>query len=453
MGLDGAGLVIGDVSGAVHRVIGGFAAGERILGSESGPVVLRAAKDAELLSFAVGRLGRGEVVALVPEASGGDYVDEVREQLGLVTRARTAGADGGEGILALPTSGSTGHPKIVALAVSRIERFMSWGAGFFGFGADTVSLSLSPWNFDVSLLDTWAVLAAGGVVVAADPRRFQEREHVAGLLSDHGVTFLQTVPSTLDVVVDAVEGRSFGGVRDVIVTGGVAAAATRRAAATLFPKARFHNVYGSTEVNDCLIYTAAAATFATADDVPLGLPIAGCEVFLDYGVSVQPWDRCPDGLPGELLVRTPWMAEGYISGGEIEPLAEAWGERALYPMRDRVERVGDQLRYLGRTDRTVKLRGQRINLDEIEKVASAIGPVRAACAWISSSVAGDELHLACSQPVNGLQVSGMALRLALSRRLPPYAIPNRLHLLDKPFPLNGNGKPNLERIMAEVEKA
>jgi non-ribosomal peptide synthetase component F len=341
----------------------------------------------------------------------------------------------------------------VALRRNAIERFLEWGVKYFDLDEGSTSLSLGPWNFDVSLLDTWAVLAGGGSVVCANPQRLPEPGYLADLLQDRDITFLQVVPSTLDVLVHAAGPHTtFPFVKDVIVTGGAAGVTTRRAAVDLFPQARFHNVYGSTEVNDCLLHTAPAAEFASTVALPLGAPVAGCDVRVDVDGEILLLADCPDGTEGELLVRTPWMAAGYIEGGRIRPLIDPGPDHGLYRMKDRVLIAGERIAYLGRSDRTVKLRGQRLNLDEIERLASATGMVRAACAWLSASDAGDdELHLAYTTAEGAAPGSGLQIRLALSGRLPPYAIPSRLHAFGPAFPLNGNGKPHLERIKTQAE--
>lgn len=435
------------------RIFGGYERPGEAIATGSSAVLLRAAKNARVLRTVVDELSRGNVVALVPELSGDEYCEQVRAQLDALTDARSTPHGWNEGILALPTSGSTGRPKLVALPVSGIEGFIAWGVQHFTLDERSASLSLSPWNFDVSLLDTWAVLAGGGSVICADPQRLHEPDYITKLLSGHNISFLQTVPSTLDVLVHAAgPDESFPSVKDVIVTGGVAGVTTRRAAAVLFPQARFHNVYGSTEVNDCLLHTAPAAEFASAVTLPLGTPVAECDVRVDVDGEVRLLADCADGTEGELLVRTPWMAAGYIDCGRITPLIDPGPDQGLYRMKDRVLIAEGRMVYLGRSDRTVKLRGQRLNLDEIERLATATGVVRAACAWLSASDAGEEeLHLAYTTAEGATPGSGLQVRLALSGRLPPYAIPSRLHAFGTTFPLNGNGKPHLERIKTQAE--
>lgn len=405
--------------------------------------VLPAFKSPELLAVCAGRLEAGEVVALVPTTATAAYVDRVEDLLGRYAASRPAD-ETREGILALPTSGSTGSPKLVALPASGIAAFLRWAETAFGLDAATTSLSLSPWNFDVALLDTWAVLAAGGEVLAAEASRMRDPSYLAVLLRGQRPTFVQVVPATLEVLLAAVADDGLPSVRDVVLTGGVVTRARRAAAADAFPNARFHHVYGATEVNDCLLATLSGSELAAMDDLPLGVPIEGCEVHLAGR---------EDGV-GEILVRSPWMARGYLHEGGLEPLptVEIAGRGAFYPMRDRATLTDGQLTYAGRVDRTVKVRGQRISLDEVEQVARATDLVGMACAWLGGPGNAEEVHLAYTAPEVGQPpVPGLRLRVAMSSGLPSYAMPNQLHPFAEPFPLNGNGKPDLLTIKQSTE--
>ncbi|MFK3672343.1 AMP-binding protein [Leifsonia aquatica] len=430
------------------RIVGAYGEESSGMAVTDGSLVARAAKNPSLLMAVRESLNDGGVAALLPELSGTEYVENVRSRIADFCRGRP---DGAGGLLVFPTSGSTGEPKLVALATAGIESFMGWGREYFSFGEDTVSLSVSPWSFDVSLLDTWAVLAAGGRVIAAEPRRLTDASYVARLLDGDQVTFVQAVPSTLGhLVAAAAPGASFHAVEDVVVTGGVAHPALRQAAAALFPRARFHNVYGSTEVNDCLIYTCSADEFGVATALPLGDAIDGCQVLLDAEIPLSTQRPYPIGAEGELWARTPWMAAGYLRDGQLVPLVKNYG--APYPMRDRARVDGDgTLRYLGRTDRTVKIRGQRVDLDQIEDAARSTGLVGDVCAWADTEGHVQELNLACVAHADVAAAPGLRFRLQLSQRLPPYAMPNRIHHFDESLPLNSNGKPHLARIRAQLE--
>jgi acyl-coenzyme A synthetase/AMP-(fatty) acid ligase len=440
---------------AVDGVLeGGSSKGDAVTGPDFG--VYRAMKSSQTIGACVDLINRGGVVALLPTSASDSYLGEIVRQVDQFTRSRTLSLDGySQGIVALPTSGSTGSPKLVAIPATGVARFLAWGKEHFGFDASTISLSLSPWNFDVSFLDTWAVLAAGGVVVAADTDRLQDTGYLRGLLVEHRPTFVQVVPSTLDALLNAAgDDNAFVSVKDLVLTGGAASRSSRAAVARLFPAAAFHNVYGATEVNDCLIQKFSAAEFSEAETLPLGSPISGCEIVLNSQDKTQRVGRYAEDTEGELLVRTPWMALGYITEGALQPLPgtafEPYG--VLYPMRDRVSCTGGRLTYLGRLDRTIKLRGRRINLDEIEQVVRQTGLAGMACAWVDDSANAQELHVAYTAPGHdSLPASGLKLRLLMSRYLPAFAMPNHLYPFNGAFPLNGNGKPDLSTIKKQVE--
>lgn len=132
---------------ATDRIVGGDNTSDGVsrLASNSS-VVFRATKNPHLLRCVINELTRGHVVALVPELSGNDYCEQISTQIESFASARSTTEGQDEGVLALPTSGSTGSPKLVALPVGKIERFIMWGVQQFLFDNHTTSLSLSPWS-------------------------------------------------------------------------------------------------------------------------------------------------------------------------------------------------------------------------------------------------------------------------------------------------------------------
>lgn len=384
---------------------------------------------------------------LTPPAAGRPYLDEVSKILeGYQGPGTETGSAGGSVVFL--TSGSTGAPKLVKIPAAGISTFMHWGTKAFSFGPDTVSLSLSPWNFDVSVLDTWSVLAAGGTVVAADAEKIHQRGYCSELLTEHRISFLQLVPATLQALLsDLAPEHRVSSVRDVVITGGVASRAQREVAAQHFPQAVFHNVYGSTEVNDCLIFSTNARNFAAASELPLGIPIEGCQfrIRTETGQLIG-LAELAEGAKGELLVRTPWMAEGYLENTGLRNLLDQ--PESFYPMRDLVQVRNNHLHFIGRIDRTVKLRGQRVSLDDIEASATSIPGISQSVAWVTGSAGSEAISLAytaiADQPHS---LSGLTIRKGLSAKLPGYAMPNRIHNLGERFPLNSNGKPSLVEIM------
>ncbi len=414
--------------------------------------VYRATKRHDLIDKCINLVNQGGVVALVSDAATDDYFTSIIEQVENFSRSRIAHPDRPEGILALPTSGSTGTPKLVAIPAASIKRFIAWGSEYFAFTESTVSLSLSPWNFDISLLDAWAVLASGGTVVAAEPAKIHIEGYLAYLVRAYKPQFLQVVPATLEALVASSRKQSYDCVRDVALTGGVASKSLRSRATQIFPRAKFHNIYGSTEVNDCMINSMSADCFAGTETLSLGVPISECIIRIRANGQ---HDKMPDSLKanvgeGELLVWTPWIARGYITNGKLASLPK--DSNGLYPMKDHVSLACGQVFYRGRQDRTIKIRGQRVNLDEIENAARRTELVGMAHAWVHYNDSGQEIHLAYTPfAQKNTPISGLQLRIALSRILPTFAMPNHLHPFSTQFPLNGNGKPDTVHIESIIE--
>lgn len=394
-------------------------------------------------------LERGDVVALIPTTASDGYQQSVADRVARFVDTRSGGEREHQGLLALPTSGSTGEPKLVALRAAAISKFLRWGRSHFSFGPGTTSLSLSPWNFDVSLLDTWAVLSAGGSVAAADPLRLHDVDYLRLNLTQHRPTFIQVVPATLDALLKAAGDMTCDSVTDIVLTGGVATQAMRAKAARAFSQATFHNIYGSTEVNDGLIESLTAEQFGELETLALGRPIDGCDVHLETtGRGVVPLEAA-EGVTGELLVRTPWMACGYITDAGLNPLPTRGS--GLYPSGDQATFSHGRLDYKGRRDRIVKIRGQRVDLDEIEHVARLTKLVGMVVVWVGGTEPEQRLHMAYTAPDHSTgAAAGLNLRLAMSAHLPTHAMPNHFHAFNDPFPQNANGKPDLHAIKKHI---
>jgi len=127
---------------------------------------------------------------------------------------------------------------------------------------------------------------------------------------------------------------------------------------------------------------------------------------------------------------------------------DCWRSLARSPALNRTNGWRSGLQILS----TIKLRGRRINLDEIEQVVRQTGLAGMVCAWVDDSANAQELHVAYTTPGHdSLPASGLKLRLLMSRYLPAFAMPNHLYPFNGAFPLNGNGKPDLSTIKKQVE--
>lgn len=325
------------------------------------------------------------------------------------------------GGLLTTTSGSTGTPKIVVHDPAGIDRFADWARTRFALDRGTTSLSHSPLNFDVALLDVWAVLRAGGRVHFAAPDLLTDGRAIGQQIEQERVTLVQTVPAVLRLL--AAGAGTQPSVRTVVSTGDFFPAADTDALRGTFPSAEVVSIYGATETNDTFV-----ADVRSASDGLLGDPLPGVRWRVD----------APDGeRQGRLVVQSPFQALGYLGAQGPDPWhAEADGR--WFTSGDLVEITAHGLRLHGRVDRVAKIRGHRVSLDDVESVLRAHPDVLEA---VVLAVPGDEARLEAVVRTSGTSpLSTLALRTWLAARLPRAALPGRIWPTTRPFLQTTTGK-------------
>ncbi|MEU4569781.1 AMP-binding protein [Micromonospora sp. NPDC023956] len=346
----------------------------------------------------------------------------------------------------LTTSGSTGTPKIVPLGAGAVDRFVDWVHAAFDVGPGRRVLSYAPLNFDLSLFEVWATLAHGGQVVLVDPDT-ATGPRLLDLLRTRQVHVVEAVPLLYELLVDAARPH---GVRldtpdQVVVTGDAIRPACLAALPALFPNARLTNVYGCTETNDSFRHEVRLPRDA-AGPLPLGDPLPGVSALLvdDAGRVVT-----GPGV-GELYVHTPFQTSGYLHPSG-PPRFVAHPERAdgrrYFRSGDLVRRDPDgTLTLSGRNDFQVKIRGQQVNLQEVENVLLAHDDVReAVVVAVSREPGGRSLHAVVRRrAASGL--TDVDVRTFGARRLPAAAVPSTVRITDGPLPRTATGKPDRDRI-------
>jgi acyl-coenzyme A synthetase/AMP-(fatty) acid ligase len=355
-------------------------------------------------------------------------------------------------VLLLTTSGSTGLPKIVPIAGGAVDRFTAWAADAFGIEEGTNVLNYAPLNFDLCLLDVWTTLAHGGSVVLVDPDQAMSGRHLLETIERHDVHVVQAVPMFHRLVSDAARdhGTVLPSVRHAMTTGDALPGPVLAELPRLYPNARLHNIYGCTETNDSFVHEVTGEQAAAGATLPLGRPLpgAGALVVTDDGTVLE------GPGSGELWVTTPFQTSGYLGAAAARPVfvphpAGADGRR-WYRTGDLVHRAADgALTLAGRTDFQVKVRGVRINVQEVEHVLLAHPEVtEAAVLALPDEVAGRLLH-AVARRTPGSGLNSLALRGHLARGLPKAAIPSVLRFTDEPLPRTSTGKVDRDRVVKD----
>jgi amino acid adenylation domain-containing protein len=326
------------------------------------------------------------------------------------------------------TSGSTGAPKGVEVIHRGLANVALAQRLVFGLCPGRRVVQLSSPTFDASVFETVLALTAGATLVVA-PAGVLAGAELADFMDEARVDVVVTPPSILATLPEG-RGRSL---RLVSVAGeSCPADLARRFSAT----AEFHNLYGPTEAT----IWATSGRRAEGARIAIGAPIANTTTF----VMDERLDVLPVGVAGELCIAGPGLARGYLNRPDLTaerfPAHASSAGSRIYRSGDLVRqtRAGD-LVFLGRVDRQVKVRGLRIELEEIEVALRAAPHVVDAIAE-TVEVGGQAIVVAYLQLAAGRTEDILeSCRDALRGRLPTYMMPSRFVAVDG-FARTASGK-------------
>ena len=351
----------------------------------------------------------------------------------------------------LYTSGTTGRPKGALIAHAAIVNRLMWMQHQYPLGAADVVLQKTPCSFDVSVWEFFWPPLAGARLVMAPPEAHRDPEALADLVARHGVTTLHFVPSMLALFLDLLEAdaaRRDGceSLTTVFASGEALSRDLARRFAAALPGAALHNLYGPTEAAVDVTYAPAAGPAADGEGgVPIGRPVWNTALhILDH--QLRP---VPVGVAGELYLSGVQLAEGYLGRPGLtaerfvaDPFAD--GQR-LYRTGDLAcWRPNGQVAYLGRTDHQIKIRGQRVELGEIEaQMAQLPGIARAVAHAVDLTGGADGADgrqiVGYVVPSPPARIAPEAVREALRAVLPGHMVPAAVIAVDA-LPLSPNGK-------------
>jgi len=336
------------------------------------------------------------------------------------------------------TSGSTGVPKGVEITHANLGHLIRWHRNTFGVRRQDRASHLMGLGFDAAVLEIWAHLCAGATLCLADDAVRSSAELIQQWMVRERVT-IGVVPAVMGARLMAMAWPATTALR-LLVTGGDAL----RQGPTAGLPFEVVNHYGPTE---CTVVSTWALLKPGADGAPsIGLPITGASVYLlnEYGEPVS------DGAVGEIYVGGSVVGRGYRNLPDStarsflpDPFAGAPGAR-MYRTGDRgLRRPNGEIEFRGRLDRQTKIRGQRVELDEIGSVLAHHRSIDFATAVTIVSGEGENQLVAYVLPKKDESVpTAHELQKHLLRSLPNYMIPDIFVRLDA-LPLSLNGKLNL----------
>ena len=361
-----------------------------------------------------------------------------------------AGPGGDDPIYLMYTSGSTGRPKGVVVPHRAVVRLVVDPSYATIEPADRIAHSSNP-AFDASTFEIWGPLAAGATVVVFPSLTDIGIEDWAELADRERITVMFLTTALFNGVARE-RPDAFGPLRALLVGGEQMELAAVRRVMAAGPPGRLVNVYGPTETTTfAASFDCTEDSIAGRDRIPIGYPLQQTTLsVLDDELSAV-----PVGGTGELCIGGPGVALGYLNRPDLTAQRFVADSRLglLYRTGDVAREHPDgTVELLGRRDRQVKLRGFRIELEEIERAATGTGLVDAAFVekvgeGPAAVLVGFVLPAAgATRPGLGGELSGR-----LARQLPTYMIPSHWLVLDR-LPLGPTGKVDRRRLPALLDR-
>ena len=355
--------------------------------------------------------------------------------------ATTVPPDPAQAAYVIFTSGTTGVPKGVIVEHGSLDQLVAWHNREFSVSAESRLTQMAKIGFDVSQWEIWSALSAGAQLHLLDDFTRIDASALVEYYARHGIThaFVPTV-----MVADVVKTSTASTPLQYLFTAGE----------KLHPVDTDHiryaliDYYGPTE----------ATIFATAHRVPsatrglassIGKPVAGADVrILDPSL-----DEVPPGESGELCIAGPGLARGYLDDDALtrEKFVTHAGRR-FYRTGDLARYLPDgTLQFLGRLDEQIKIRGNRVELAEIESQLERVAGVRKAAVAATSPEDPSRKEIVAflvPDPSSGLDGDILTARAKeqLKRALPDYMLPASYQRVER-LPLTPNGKTDKQALL------
>ncbi|MCA9697699.1 MAG: amino acid adenylation domain-containing protein, partial [Myxococcales bacterium] len=349
----------------------------------------------------------------------------------------------------LYTSGSTGRPKGIEIVTRAISRLVM-NTNYVRLSPGDLVGQFASFAFDAALFEVWGPLICGATIVPLLEGQAVDAHALRNELTASGVTAMFLTTSLFNLVAQTCPD-AFRSLRTLLVGGERANGQAMRAVLETAPPEELWNVYGPTESTVFAVTHRFGPDDLGETNVPIGRPIANTRVFvLDSAMN-----PVPAGVPGELYIGGDGLARGYLQATLTQERfivvdgLEPSGPIRLYKTGDRAQwREDGVLDFLGRADFQVKLRGHRIELEEVEAALVGTGLVENAVAAIEQ---GEQARLvAWVVPRDPEHFDMTTVQRRLRQCIPAYMVPARLRMLPE-IPLSTNGKVDRKAVAQLIE--
>ncbi len=341
------------------------------------------------------------------------------------------------------TSGSTGKPKGVMIEHIGMINHIFAKINDLGINEDDVIAQNASQTFDISVWQFFSALIVGGTTVIYDYETIlNPNAFIKSIMADK-ITILEMVPSYLSIFLDALNDfdspHDFLSLSYILVTGEIVMPGLIKRSFESLPSIKLVNAFGPTEASDDVTHYVMDH-FVDCERVPIGRAIQNFKIY----IVDEYMKLCPIGVKGEICVSGLGVGRGYLN--DIARTKEAFiddpfGKGArLYKTGDVGKYLADgNIEFFGRNDHQVKLKGYRIELEEIELAINKIPNVDQSVVVVKKDNVGNKQLYGFVKLNEKNNCTDGVIFQGLEQQLPGYMIPSHITILDE-MPLTKNGK-------------
>jgi amino acid adenylation domain-containing protein/non-ribosomal peptide synthase protein (TIGR01720 family) len=350
----------------------------------------------------------------------------------------------GQGAYIVYTSGSTGQPKGVLISRGALSHYVHGVLRRLEpLPAGSMAMVSTP-AADLGHTVLFGALCAGRLLHLIPPGSVADADRFAAYMAEHRVATLKIVPGHLRGLLQAANPADVLPEKLLILGGEACPRELVETVRRLKPGCRIVNHYGPTESTVGVLTHEPGAELEPAF-VPIGRPLAGVRV----AVMDRDLHSVPVGVAGELYLGGPQLARGYwgkpgLTAERFVPDPAHPGER-LYRTGDRVSHDGERIEFMGRVDAQIKIRGYRVEPDEIAAILRGLDGVRDALVVADTTGGPAPRLLGYFVADGGTRIQAEDLAEVLRQKLPEYMVPSVLIPLER-IPLTANGKPDRKAL-------
>jgi amino acid adenylation domain-containing protein len=333
------------------------------------------------------------------------------------------------------TSGSTGHPKGVAVTHRDVVRLIfdpQWTPE-----RHARVLMIAPYAFNVSTYEIWMPLLHGGQIITAPPGNLEPGK-LQSLIAEHEITGIHVTAGLFRVLAE-VAPETFEGVSEILTGGDMIAPAAVRRVLDANPGVVIRAMYGATEGTLFSAHHPIPADYRPGTVVPVGGPLSDVEIL----ILDERLNPVPAGVEGEIYISGRGVARAYEGDAELTAerfVADPFGEPGarMYRTGDLARREDGLIEFVGRASSQVKILGFRIELGEVEATLAKFPGIAHAVVVVRELEQGEKRLVGYVVPETGDADLG-ALRAHARDTLPDYMVPAAFVQLAS-LPLTPNGK-------------